>query len=356
MRRRFLVSGSFVVFLACAAASWGASSLAVNVTGAYHSPMRPASSATHLTDGFGFQLLPELQVNPFLGFGLGITSDYLYRPSGPDMRVGTLDLSARLRKPVQGLKPQPYLQTLLGFNILSKEKNHWRGKTRFSIGVGTRLGLVPGAALDLGVRQVFLSPKPNNLQYLSVYAGWTTQFTLRREGTRTATPTPTATPQTSPVVTMVVTATDTPVVVTPTSTAVKVGKKGAPTATVTSTPTVAVPTTTPTSTLASPVEAKARMLDLYQKGIDAYKAKRYTAAIKDLKGALQVQDPTIPDWYYAEANAMLGVIYHYNVSAAGHLSKARAYYQAALKVDPQTATAKKGLRLLGAAKPAGSAK
>jgi hypothetical protein len=35
---------------------------------------------------------------------------------------------------------------------------------------------------------------------------------------------------------------------------------------VTSTPTVAVPTTTPTSTLASPVEAKARMLDLYQKG------------------------------------------------------------------------------------------
>jgi tetratricopeptide (TPR) repeat protein len=89
------------------------------------------------------------------------------------------------------------------------------------------------------------------------------------------------------------------------------------------------------------------MLDLYEKGIEAYKAQHFEGAITNLKEALEIKDAKVEYWYYAEANAMLGVIYHFHKKTVGHLETARKYYKAALKIDPDTATAKKGLQQLG---------
>jgi len=81
-----------------------------------------------------------------------------------------------------------------------------------------------------------------------------------------------------------------------------------------------------------------KMKDVYEAGLAYYKQQDFARAIRYLKQSLQIHDPYTPPFYYAEADAMLGVIYQFHI-----IDRAAAYqyYQAALSIDPQTAMARK---------------
>ena len=81
-----------------------------------------------------------------------------------------------------------------------------------------------------------------------------------------------------------------------------------------------------------------KMKDIYEAGIDSYKEKDYDQAIRYLKEALRHQDPYTPKYFYAEANAMLGVIYQFHII---HYGLAYRYYREALRIDPKTRTARR---------------
>jgi tetratricopeptide (TPR) repeat protein len=80
------------------------------------------------------------------------------------------------------------------------------------------------------------------------------------------------------------------------------------------------------------------MKDIYQAGINSYKEQDFAQAIIYLKRSLEHQDPYTRKYYYAEANAMLGVIYQFNLIDK---KLAYQYYKAALAIDPKTETARK---------------
>jgi tetratricopeptide (TPR) repeat protein len=84
-----------------------------------------------------------------------------------------------------------------------------------------------------------------------------------------------------------------------------------------------------------------KMKDVYQAGIAHYKRQDFTKAIRYLKQSLLIHDPYTPTFYYAEANAMLGVIYQFHIIDKG---LAWEYYREALKIDPKTATARRHIR------------
>jgi Tfp pilus assembly protein PilF len=80
------------------------------------------------------------------------------------------------------------------------------------------------------------------------------------------------------------------------------------------------------------------MIDLYRAGIENYKTKDFDKALTYLKEAIDIKDSTVPAFYYAEANAMIGVIYKFDRPDG---AQARIYCEAALRIDPTTATAEK---------------
>jgi tetratricopeptide (TPR) repeat protein len=81
--------------------------------------------------------------------------------------------------------------------------------------------------------------------------------------------------------------------------------------------------------------------------VEAFKARKNEAAIGYLTKAVAVKDPKVKDFYYAEAYSTLGLIYQYRIKTVGHRETARKYYRKALAIDPSTASAKQGLKLLG---------
>jgi tetratricopeptide (TPR) repeat protein len=95
------------------------------------------------------------------------------------------------------------------------------------------------------------------------------------------------------------------------------------------------------------VEGILQMKEVYQAGIDCYKKQDFAKAIRYLKKSLDIHDPYTPKFYYAEANAMLGVIYQFNIIDK---SLAYQYYREALVIDPRTKTAKKHIREVSATK------
>lgn len=89
------------------------------------------------------------------------------------------------------------------------------------------------------------------------------------------------------------------------------------------------------------VEGVLKMKDVYKAGLVYYKKQDFASAIRYLKQSLQIQDPYTPKFYYAEANAILGVIYEFNIIDK---KLSYEYYQEALRIDPSTATAKKHIK------------
>lgn len=109
----------------------------------------------------------------------------------------------------------------------------------------------------------------------------------------------------------------------------------------TSTPTEETIVEEPTPTPAI-VQGHMKAKYVYEAGIKANKRKEYDQAIRSLKKFLAMpRDRYTPKFYYAEANATLGIIYQFHII---HLGRAYRYYAAALKIDAHTKTAKKHIR------------
>lgn len=84
-----------------------------------------------------------------------------------------------------------------------------------------------------------------------------------------------------------------------------------------------------------------KMKDVYKAGLVYYKQEDYASAIRYLRQSLQIHDPYTPKFYYAEANAILGVIFQFHIIDK---ESAYEYYKEALSIDPTTATAKKHIK------------
>jgi len=108
----------------------------------------------------------------------------------------------------------------------------------------------------------------------------------------------------------------------------------------------ASPASAPSTLRSEAANGEEGMMDRYEKGIAAYRSKRYTEAVRHLKAAVDITDPTVKDFYYAEAYSTLGLIYHDYRTTEGHLGEARKFYEKALAIDPETDSARKGLERL----------
>lgn len=109
-------------------------------------------------------------------------------------------------------------------------------------------------------------------------------------------------------------------------------------------PTASSPTAQPEVVLSlTPIPGQGilKMKDVYNAGFVYYKKEDFANAIRYLKESLQIHDPYTPKYYYAEANAILGVIYQFHIIDK---SVAYYYYKKALSIDPTTATAKKHIK------------
>jgi len=86
------------------------------------------------------------------------------------------------------------------------------------------------------------------------------------------------------------------------------------------------------------------MLALYRAGLGAYRQGQYRDAAEFLEKAVATPDPKVPDYYYAEAYDVLGILYEYHAKYPGHLDTARQFYHAALGKEPGNETALKHLK------------
>ncbi|HVZ81852.1 MAG TPA: hypothetical protein VHE12_13780 [bacterium] len=89
------------------------------------------------------------------------------------------------------------------------------------------------------------------------------------------------------------------------------------------------------------VHGTLKMKDVYAAGIKNYQEQDYDSAIRELKRALEMNDPYTQKFYYAEAAAMLGVIYQFRVI---HYDKALHYYKLALHYEKKNRTALRHLK------------
>lgn len=84
-----------------------------------------------------------------------------------------------------------------------------------------------------------------------------------------------------------------------------------------------------------------KMKDVYEAGVNAYKDQDYDRAIRYWKKAVEMTDPYTEKFYYAEAYAMLGVIYQFHII---HYGVAYRYYKEALRYEPHNETARRHIK------------
>jgi hypothetical protein len=121
---------------------------------------------------------------------------------------------------------------------------------------------------------------------------------------------------------------------TPASQSIQIEDNTQPGTQVAPTPTAAAATTE--------INGQFQMKYMYEAGIKYYNEKDYGTAIRYLTNALKItDDPYTPKYIYAEANAMLGIIYQYHII---HRSLAYWHYKAALKYEPGNKTARRHIK------------
>ncbi len=84
-----------------------------------------------------------------------------------------------------------------------------------------------------------------------------------------------------------------------------------------------------------------KMKDIYAAGIKAYQEQDYDKAIRYLKKSLEMKDSYSAKFYYAEASAMLGVIYQFHII---HYNWAYYYYRQALRYEKRNPTARRHIK------------
>ena len=334
----------------------------MTVYGLYGAPTQPDSLAQSNYDGLGFGGSFEWNPSYFASLGLSYEQTGFY--GSPSFSAGTLNLEGKFFVAAFIRDMSPYFSAGAGINMFTP-KTGWPGSLGLKIGFGDKVPFIGPTLLDIGFNYHWMTD-PGAFQYADLHMGVGFAFDITPPPAEASASTqPEAAPfskaksaplaaqvTSSPVVT--VSATSTPGMMVGTTTA---------TATVTSTSTPSTPTITPTPepTLTA-VQAKAvisKMKKYYHLGVTAFQAHNYKASIANFNVCVGIHESVVPSFYYAEAYSTLGVIYEFHKTTKGHLDAARNYYQMALDIDPQTATAKKYLAKLGPAvkaKPKAKAK
>ena len=299
--------------------------IALTIFANYGSPVAPPTLADPIVDGLGLEVLGEWNASSYGSLGLSFEQTTFY--------YGSYSVNAQFANfegrffPFETGKAvfAPYIMCGAGLSL------NGGGNLMFKTALGSRVNFVGPTALDLAVGSHWVQD-PGAFQYVDARLGLC--FLFDYEDTTKAKPAPSPTPKASP---------------SPSVTPVK-----SPVGTLTPSPT---PTTTPaTITLEEPAPitnlnrkaALSLMKATYKKGTAAMKKHQYLTAIKNLKKAASIKEKHVPSYYYAESYADLGLIYHYHMKTAHHKEIALEYYKRALKIDPQTENAKKGLKKLKA--------
>ncbi|HUO57576.1 MAG TPA: hypothetical protein VMV05_05310 [bacterium] len=89
------------------------------------------------------------------------------------------------------------------------------------------------------------------------------------------------------------------------------------------------------------IHGQLKMKDIYEAGKRAYQEKEYDQALKYWKKAVAKKDRYTPSFYYAEAYAMMGVIYQFHII---HYRDAYNCYKNALKYERKNETARKHIK------------
>ena len=303
----------------------------------YGTPVEPLNYAQTTTDALGFDILAEYNPSYYASIGLNFEKTSFY--DGYNTTVSFWGLETRFFGAPNGKNPfSPYIYGGVGLGLNTGTGNQLKA------GLGSRIQLFPPIMfLDFSAGSNWID---SGLQYLNFRGGLSLSFDLPKvEPVPTAIPTAAKTPSVTPTATVISTMAD--IFLGPTVTAT-------PTITLTSIETITSTSTAIPASTQTPVFDVSRVKIYYIAGMKAFEARRNLVAITDFKKAISVNDPTAKYYYYAESNAMLGVLYQFRLtSLPGHNKLAIKYYKRALKIDPRTKSAKKFLAMLQGAKPSG---
>ncbi len=312
----------------------------------YGTPVEPLSYAQIDTDALGFDVLAEYNPSYYASIGLNFEKTMFY--DGFNSTASFLGLETRFFGAPNGKSPfAPYIYGGAGLGLNTGTGNQLKA------GLGSRIELFSPIALDFAAGSNWID---SGLQYLTFRGGLSVSFDLPKAVSTPEvkkTPTEAVTPVNtlvdllgSPTVTSTPGYSSTPTMgVTSTST---------PTATITQTVQVTdTPTMTQTVEVTTTATITGSMVKAYYRaGMKAYAAHQFVTAVTDFKKALEIKDPSVQYYFYAESNSQLGMIYQFYLTKTPHHRElAIQYYKRALKIDPWTKSAKKYLKMLQAPKP-----
>ncbi|HVM32054.1 MAG TPA: hypothetical protein VMU88_02905 [bacterium] len=327
----------------------------VTVYGLYGAPTEPNAFAQSNADGLGFGGLFEWNPSYFASLGLSYEQTGFYGNS--HFAAGTLNLEGKYYLGAFIRDFSPYFSAGAGFNLFTP-KTGWPGGAGLKIGFGNKLPFLGPTLLDVGFNYHWMTD-PGAFQYADLHMGVGYAFDITPPPAQAPQPTPAeSAPKAKPTAVMTASPMETPAA---TATGTPTPTVGTPvaTATVTATATESMGTPTPEISAAmeptpsaTEVAVVSKMKKYYHAGVRAFAKRQYKSAIADFNLCVAIKDPVVPSFYYAEAYSTLGVIYQFHKTTPGHLDTARKYYKKALKIDPQTETAKKYLAKLGPEKAA----
>lgn len=332
----------FFAFLCCCfavpafAAEQVSIPLALTLFANYGSPVAPPFLANNIVDGLGLEVLGEWNASPYGSLGLSYERTTFYYGS-TNFNAQFVNFEGRFF-PLETGKAAfaPYIMGGAGLSLTAD------GSPVLKAALGSRINFVGPTALDVAVGSHWIQ-SPASYQYVDARVGLAFLFDYQDQSKPKPSPSPT--PKVSPSVTPVKSpvATMTPLVTTPPSPTVVAALP-----TPTTTPaTIALEEPAPITGL-SKKAALSLMKATYHKGTAALKTHKYLTSIKYLKKAASIKERHVPSYYYAEAYADLGIIYQFHQKTAHHKEIALEYYRRALKIDPQTAAAKKYYKKLKA--------
>ncbi len=346
--KKFLRTNLAVAFLliAChAAAETGAYSpfsLTLDLTG---QEGFGNNSYLNFKGGVGGSLFGDWRPAEFYSLGVGV--DFLDYPGNINWKVVPVDLGGRVFPFGWKKSGEGYIQGGMGYNFLNHSASTPSpGDYHLYLGLGYRFYAGgPDMALDLGAQCNYYSRLTNlpPLYDAMVKAGLTLFFGQKK---------PAGMPGRNAAKAPAVKAVEVAQSQSPSGTAEITFESAGVSPEPASSKTTPVPARSAGQSVSTPEAsnepaeeaagetktAQQTLLDAYQDGMKSYKEKVYGWAAQYLMKAVQMDDPSVPKYYKAEANAMLGLMHEFNLHQP---AAAKSYYQKALRIDPTTKTAKK---------------
>ena len=133
-----------------------------------------ASGGPGFAGGIGASAFGDWRPLPYLSLGTGL--DFADYP-GSNWQTSSWNLGGRIFPLPADQRGEWYLQGTAGLDLLTASlQNRWPGNFHGTAGVGYRMFMGKGTALDLGVQYHFFSPIHTPLQAVGLKAGWTWFF------------------------------------------------------------------------------------------------------------------------------------------------------------------------------------